>query len=157
MKVTEYDSPVKAPRRQRFDAAGDLWIAGFSSGDIARVDIKTMDAEVFPLPIYAPGEIAAPYALAVHPETQEVWVNDTMLDVSWRFLPNEKRFIAYPMPLRGTYTRDFTFTKEGWACTANNPIPAAALEGGVSELICIDPGHQEGEASVASKVASHVH
>jgi DNA-binding beta-propeller fold protein YncE len=157
LKVTEYDSPVKAPRRQRFDAAGDLWIAGFSSGDIARVDIKTMDAEVFPLPIYAPGEIAAPYALAVHPETQEVWVNDTMLDVSWRFLPNEKRFIAYPMPLRGTYTRDFTFTKEGWACTANNPIPAAALEGGVSELICIDPGHQEGEASVASKVASHVH
>lgn len=152
LELTEYDSPVMAPRRQRFDAAGNLWIAGFSSGDIARVDIKTMDAEVFPLPEYAPGEVAAPYALAVHPQTQDVWVNDTMLDVAWRFIPAEKHFVAYPMPLKGTYTRDFTFTSEGWACTANNPIPATALEGGVPELICIDPGDKPG-----ATVASHNH
>jgi len=139
LKVTEYDSPVKAPRRHRFDAAGNLWIAGFSSGDIARFDIKTKKSKVYPLPRFAPGEVPAPYALAVHPDTQEVWVNDTMLDVAWRFLPKEERYVAYPMPLKGTYTRDFTFTKEGWACTSNNPIPAAALEGGEPELICIDP------------------
>jgi hypothetical protein len=72
-----------------------------------------------------------------------VWVNDTMLDLVWRFLVAEERFIAYPMPLRGTYTRDFTFTDKGWACTSNNPIPAPALEGGVPELICIDPGDHE--------------
>ena len=70
-------------------------------------------------------------------------VNDTMLDVVWRFLQAEERFVAYPMPLRGTYRRDFTFTDKGWACTANNPIPASALEGGVAELICIDPGDNE--------------
>lgn len=150
LEVTEYDSPVLAPRRQRFDAAGKLWIAGFSSGAIAKVDIETMDAEIFPLPRYAPGEVPAPYALAVNPQTQEIWVNDTMLDVAWRFLPDEKRFVAYPMPLKGTYTRDFTFTREGWACTANNPIPAAALEGGVSELICIDPGDAPAGKTVAS-------
>jgi hypothetical protein len=66
-----------------------------------------------------------------------------MMDVVWRFLADEERFVAYPMPLRGTYTRDFTFTDKGWACTSNNPIPAAALEGGVPELICIDPGDSE--------------
>jgi hypothetical protein len=64
-----------------------------------------------------------------------------MLDVVWRFIPGKEEFIAYPMPLRGTYTRDFTFTDKGWACTSNNPIPAAALEGGIPELICIDAGN----------------
>lgn len=139
LELTEFDSPVQAPRRHRFDAAGDLWIAGFSSGDIARLNIKTMKSEVFELPRYAPGEIPAPYALAVNPHTQDIWVNDTMLDVAWRFIVKEKRFVAYPMPLKGTYTRDFTFTDKGWACSSNNPIPATALEGGVPELICIDP------------------
>lgn len=142
-EITEYDSPVRAPRRQRFDAAGKLWVAGFSDGTVAKIDVATWQATIYPLPIYAEGEIPAPYALAIHPATQDVWVNDTMLDVVWRFLAKEERFVAYPMPLRGTYTRDFTFTDKGWACTSNNPIPAPALEGGVPELICIDPGDDE--------------
>ncbi|MEM7465347.1 MAG: carboxypeptidase regulatory-like domain-containing protein, partial [Pseudomonadota bacterium] len=152
LEIKEFDSPVLGPRRHRFDAAGYLWIAGFSSGDIARVDIQTMDAKVYELPRYAPGEIPAPYALAVNPYTQDIWVNDTMVDVSWRFIREEERFVAYPMPLKGTYTRDFTFTKEGWACSSNNPIPASALEGGVPELLCIDPGEP---MPAGAKVASH--
>ena len=140
LAVTEFDSPVRAPRRQRFDAAGNLWVAGFADGTIAKIDVNKWESTRYPLPVYAPGEIPAPYALAIHPQTQDVWVNDTMLDVVWRFLAAEERFVAYPMPLRGTYTRDFTFTDRGWACTSNNPIPAPALEGGVPELICIDPG-----------------
>ena len=154
LEVKEYDSPVRAPRRMRFDAAGTLWVAGFSSGAIAAIDTTQWKAEIHKLPEYAPGEIAAPYALAVNPVTQEVWVNDTMLDVSWRFLPKEKRFVAYPMPTKGTYTRDFSFTKEGWACTSNNPIPAAALEGGVPELICIDPGPSTASAIAAADAAA---
>ncbi len=146
LEVTEYDSPVRAPRRQRFDAAGYLWVAGFSDGSLAKINVDEWSAKIYALPIYAPGEIPAPYALAVHPRTQEVWVNDTMLDLVWRFLPDQQRFVAYPMPLRGTYTRDFTFTNEGYACTTNNPIPAPALEGGVPELICIDPGADDAVA-----------
>lgn len=140
LEIKEFDSPVKGPRRQRFDAKGTLWIAGFSDGLIAKVDTTTMAARLYALPILAPGEITAPYALAVHPKTQEVWVNDTMTDAVYRFVPSEERFITYPMPLRGTYTRDFTFTDQGWACTSNNPIPAAALEGTTAELLCIDTG-----------------
>ena len=109
-----------------------------------------MDAKIYVLPRYAEGEIPAPYALAVNPYTQDVWVNDTMVDVSWRFIREEERFVAYPMPLKGTYTRDFTFTKEGWACSSNNPIPATALEGGVPELLCIDPGEPPQQPKVAT-------
>jgi streptogramin lyase len=147
LAVKEYDSPVRGPRRQRFDAAGNLWVAGFSEGAVAKINVANWQAKVYPLPVYAEGEIPAPYALAINPVTQDVWINDTMMDVVWRFLVDEERFVAYPMPLRGTYTRDFTFTDKGWACTSNNPIPAAALEGGVPELICIDPG--DGEMAVS--------
>ena len=148
-EVTEVDSPVHAPRRQRFDASGALWIAGFADGAIARFDPQTGQSRVYPLPTFAPNEIPAPYALAVSPQTQEIWINDTALDVVWRFLPKEERFVAYPLPLKGSYTRDFSFTKEGWACSSNNPLPAASLEGFVPELICIDP--QGGKAAAAAR------
>ncbi|MCK9284039.1 MAG: carboxypeptidase regulatory-like domain-containing protein [Rhodocyclaceae bacterium] len=138
-EIREIDSPVHAPRRQRFDASGALWIAGFADGAIARFDPQSGQSKLYPLPTFAPNEIPAPYALAVNPLTQEVWVNDTALDVVWRFLPKEERFVAYPLPLKGSYTRDFSFTKQGWACSSNNPLPAASLEGFVPELICIDP------------------
>ena len=151
LEVKEFDSPVRGPRRQRFDAQGQLWVTGFSEGAIARIDVASWKAEIFPLPRYAPNEIPAPYALAINPATQEVWVNDTMLDLAWRFLPKEKRFVAYPMPLKGTYTRDFSFTPDGWACTANNPIPATALEGGTPELVCIDPGKAASSVAVSAR------
>lgn len=128
------------PRRLRFDAKGAMWVTGFSDGAIAKIDVENWKAKIYKLPVFAPGEIPAPYALAVHPKTQEAWINDTTSDVAWRFLPTEERFIAYPLPLKGTYTRDFDFTREGWACTSNNPIPPAAIEGGIPEILCIDAG-----------------
>jgi virginiamycin B lyase len=140
LAITEFDSPVEGPRRHRFDKAGNLWITGFSQGQIAKLDTARMQSRVYNVPVFAPGEIPSPYALAIHPATQEVWINDVNTDHVFRFIPGEERFVAYPMPLRGTYTRDFTFTKSGLACTANNPIPAAALEGQTPELICIDTG-----------------
>lgn len=148
-EIREIDSPVHAPRRQRFDATGALWIAGFADGAIARLDPDTWQSKIYPLPRFAPNEVPAPYALAVSPLTQEVWVNDTALDVVWRFLPKEERFVAYPLPRKGSYTRDFSFTPEGWACSSNNPLPAASLEGFVPELICIDP--EGGKSAPAGK------
>ena len=150
-EIKQFDSPVRGPRRQRFDAAGNLWVAGFVDGAIARIDVNTWQSKVWPLPVYAPGEIPAPYALAVNPKTQEIWINDTMMDLVWRFIPEQEKFVAYPLPLKGTYTRDFSFTESGWACTSNNPIPVAiALEGGTPELICIDPEGGSKPAVVAS-------
>jgi streptogramin lyase len=139
LEVTEFDSPVEGPRRLRFDASGALWVTGYSEGMIARIDTASMTSEVYPMPEFAKGYRPAPYALAIHPVTQEVWINETSTDRVYRFLPKEKRFIVYPMPLRGTFTRDFAFTRSGWACTPNSPILNAALEGNETELLCIDP------------------
>jgi len=137
--VTEFDSPVEGPRRLRFDAAGKLWVTGYSDGMIAKIDTASMKSEVYPMPEFAAGNRPAPYALAINPVTQEVWINESLTDRVYRFVPKEKRFIVYPMPLRGTFTRDFTFTASGWACTTNSPILNAALEGNETEVICIDP------------------
>lgn len=35
---------------------------------------------------------------------------------------------------------DDRFTGAGEVCTSNNPLPVSAMEGGVAELICVDPG-----------------
>ena len=144
LEITEFDSPMGGSRRFRFDKQGVLWIAGFKRGTIARIEIEgdTLKSKVYPLPVFAEGTYPAAYALGVHPDTQEIWVNENMTDRIYRFIPSEERFIAYPMPLAGTYTRDMTFTKEGKVCTSNNPFPPMALEGGVLELICIDPNYQ---------------
>jgi virginiamycin B lyase len=140
LAITEYDSPVKGPRRLRFDASGHLWIAGYSEGVLARFDTATGKSDLHPLPEFAPGYRPAAYALAVHPKTQEIWVNETMTDHIFRFVPKTNTWVAYPLPLRGSYTREISFTKDGRVCTSNNPFPAGALESGVPELICIDAG-----------------
>jgi len=63
-----------------------------------------------------------------------------MSDRVFRFLPHEERFVAYPLPARGTYLRDIVFTPEGLVCSASSPLPApATVEGGMQEVICIDP------------------
>jgi streptogramin lyase len=145
LELKEYDSPVRGPRRMRFDQQGVLWVTGFSDGILARLQPNEFSAavgfsdELYPLPQFAPGYQAAPYALGINPKTQDVWINENLTDRIFRFIPKEKRFVIYPMPLRGTYSRDFSFTRDGEACATNDPVPAPALEGGVQELFCIAP------------------
>ncbi len=62
-----------------------------------------------------------------------------MTDRIYKLIPDEERFVVYPIPLRGTYTRDMTFDDNGRIITSNNPLPTPALEGGVLEIISIDP------------------
>ena len=138
LEVTEYDSPVRGPRRMRFDADGILWVTGYSDGTLARIDPDGFASTVYSMPGFAPGFRPAPYALGVHPDTGDIWINENMTDRIYRFIPAEERFVVYPVPLTGTYTRDVDFTADGKACMSNNPVPAAALEGGVLQLICID-------------------
>ena len=140
LEVTEYDSPVRGPRRMRFDAAGFLWVTGYSDGHLARIEPDEFAAEVFPMPEFAPGYRPAPYALGVHPGTGDIWINENMTDRIYRFIPAEERYVVYPVPLSGTYTRDVDFTADGKACMSNNPVPAAALEGGILQVLCIDVG-----------------
>ena len=133
-EVTEFESPIRGPRRMRFDSSGTLWVTGYSEGTIAKIDPATFDATVYPMPEFASGYRPAPYVLGVHPGTQEIWVNENMTDRMYRFIPDEERWVVYPIPLSGTYTRDMTFTDDGKACTSNNPVLRSALEGGVLQV-----------------------
>jgi streptogramin lyase len=135
----------------QFDASGRLWITAYSKGELVRIEpngAKDFRSEVIPMPEFAKDMRPAPYSLGVNPKTGDVWVNEGMTDHAYRYLPAEKRWIAYPLPLMGTFTRDMTFTKEGYACMSTNPSPLAALEGGVAELICIRP---EGDVKVEAR------
>jgi len=140
LEITEYHSPVRGPRRMRFDKEGILWVTGYSEGELARIDVADdFSSKVYLMPSFADNIRVAPYALGVHPETQDIWINENMTDRIYRFIPEEERFVVYPMPLAGTYTRDMTFSADGKVCSSNNPLPPAALEGGVLEIFCIDP------------------
>ncbi len=138
MEVTEYASPVKGPRRMRFDQEGVLWVTGYSEGTLARIETDGYKTKIYYMPEYVPNHRPAPYALGIHPDTQDIWINENMTDRIYRFIPDEERFVAYPIPLSGTYTRDTDFMADGSACMSNNPVPASALEGGVLQIICID-------------------
>jgi streptogramin lyase len=138
--VQSFKPPTVGPRRMRFAADGTLWIPDFGLGRLVRLDTKTMQYEAYDIPPLAPGELEAPYALGVHPKTQEIWITANMGDRMFRFLPREKRFIAYPLPTRGIYLRDIVFTPEGLVCSASSPIPAPlTVEGGMQEILCLDP------------------
>lgn len=150
LEITEYDSPVSGPRRMHFDKEGVLWITGYSEGMLARIETEGFVSKVYTMPEFAPGFRPAPYALGIHPQSQDIWINENMTDRLYRFIPAEERFIVYPVPLSGTYTRDMTFTAEGQVCTSNNPIPAAALEGGRLQILCIDPYYEPEKAAAVA-------
>lgn len=139
LQVTEYDTPMKGPRRPRFDASGVLWIPSFDEGGLMRFDTAARSFESYKLPALADKEYEVPYALNVHPKTQEVWITANNSDRVLRFTPATKRFQSYPSPVRVTVLRDLVFTKDGRVCSSQSNLPAYAIEDGVPSFICIDP------------------
>ena len=138
LEVKEYDTPFYGPRRLRFGADGILWIPAFGDGAVARLDTTTMEYKIYTIPRLTPDGVEAPYALAVHPDTGDVWITANMSDRMFRFIPAEERFIAYPLPTRGHYLRDIFFTPNGWVCGPSSPLPVGpTVEGGMQALICI--------------------
>lgn len=142
LAVREFDPPLSGPRRLRFDASGTLWIPAFGTGSLVKLDTKTMQYTKYDMPRLSPGESEAPYAIAVDPRRQDVWITSNMSDRLFRFLPKEKRFITYPLPVHGAYTREFFFPADGRICTPSSPLPAApdVIEGGMDDIMCLDLG-----------------
>lgn len=139
LDIKEYDSPFRGPRRMRFDHEGILWIPSFDEGILMRFDPKTESFENIPLPLLSEDEYEVPYALNVHEETGDIWIAANNSDRVLRYIPNEKRFVSYPMPARVVWFRDFEFTKDGQVCTSNSNLPAYAHEDGLPAFFCIDP------------------
>jgi len=130
----------------RFDAEGQLWIPGFSSGVIARFDPKTREFRSYEVPIEPRGS-ETPYALHVHRPSGDVWICGTNSDTLIRFQPASERFTVYPLPTRVTYTREIDFDAQGRVWTSNSNVPAWQIEGGIPRVLRLDP---RGEAVALS-------
>lgn len=140
LEVKEIVPPFVGPRRMRFAKDGTLWIPSFGSGSLFKLNTETMEFKEYPLPTLSSEETEAPYALGVHPDTQEVWITANMSDRMFRFLPKQGSFVAYPLPTKGVYLRDIIFTPDGRVCAASSVVlPALMLEGGMQEIVCLEP------------------
>jgi streptogramin lyase len=101
-----------------------------------------MTYKTYSIPTLAPNETEAPYALAVEPKTQNVWITVNMSDRMFRFEPTTEQWTAYPLPTRGLFTRDVVFAADGMVCGSSNPwgLPQKDIvEGDMDSLICLQP------------------
>jgi streptogramin lyase len=138
LAVELVETPFPAPRRLRFDARGRLWIPSFTTGRIASFDPATRAFEEIALPI-APLAGETPYALAIEPRSQHVWVCGTNSDTLIRYAPETRRFTVYPLPTRVTYTRELDFDAQGRVWTSNSNSPAWQIERGQPIVLRLDP------------------
>jgi streptogramin lyase len=132
------DTPFETPRRLRFDSKGKLWIPSFSESLLARFDPETREFETWRIPIEPLGS-ETPYALAVDPRLDHVWICGTDSDTMIRFEPEAERFTVYPLPTRVTYTREVDFDAQGRVWTSNSNGPSWQIEGGFPKVTRIDP------------------
>ena len=150
-EMTSYPTPHGGPRRGRFDKNGILWIPSFDEGILMRFDPRDARWQSYELPVLAADEYEVPYALAVHPVTQDIWITANASDRILRFIPAEKRFISYPSPSRVTVLRDLVFTRDGRVCNSISNLPAYGTEDGLDSFTCFDPeGDDKDRAAIAA-------
>ena len=176
LAVELFETPFPAPRRLRFDRSGRLWVPSFSAGLLAAFDPRTRDFRTYELPTRPLlGEV--PYALAVNPLTQDVWVCGTNSDTLMRFRPVDAAtgdetgpgrmraawtgagtpapgWTVYPLPTRVTYTRELDFDAAGRVWTSNSNSPAWQIEGGQPRVLRLDPD-PAASAALLARSAPH--
>lgn len=90
------------PRRMARDDAGNLWVALFGSGQVARIDMATGQLlATFDLP----DRSAAPYAVTWDQRREAVWVANANSDAIYRLDPGTGEFAVYPLPRPMAYLR----------------------------------------------------
>lgn len=139
LEVKEWDTPLLGPRRPRFDANGVFWIPAFDEGGLMRFDPATEKFETYRIPVVGKDEYETPYALNVDKRTGQVWLAANNSDRVIRFDPANRKFFSYPSPTRVTVLRDFSFTTDGQVCSSSSNMPAAAIEDGRPNFVCIEP------------------
>lgn len=138
--IKEWATPMKGPRRPRFDVQGILWIPAFDDGGLMRFDPASQTFRSFAIPAVGKGEYETPYALAIADEgTGDIWMSANNSDRILRFSRKSMTFHSYPSPTRVTVLRDFSFAADGSVCSSSSNLPAYAIEGGRATFICIDP------------------
>ena len=144
--ITMIETPFLGPRRLRTDNDGNLWMVAYQESLIAKYDPAAEKFTTYDLPVVPRGS-EAPYALNVDRSTGYVWVNGNMSDSMFRFDPATETWRFFPLPRRGSFTRDVEFDGRGAAITTNSHSPIWQAEGGLPTMIRIDTGEAPAEAA----------
>lgn len=143
------ETPFDAPRRLRIDADGNVWIAGFSSGLIAKYDAAQKKFFTYKLPVTH----ETPYALNVDRQRGVVWVNGNQSDSIMSFDIESENWRVYPLTQRRSFTRDIEIAADGSVFTSNSHFPSWMIEDGQPTLIRVTPVPSENDMA-AEKAAS---
>ncbi len=98
--VLDPGGPRQGTRRIWADSKGMLWVSGWDSGNLMRLDPVSQRWEFYRLP----GEHPRPYAVYVD-EQDKVWVSDWGSNAIFRFDPEDGTFTRYPLPTAGAEVR----------------------------------------------------
>ena len=123
------------PRRMTRDNAGNLWVALFGSGQVAKIDMATAKVTAtFDLPDRA----AAPYAVSWDERRKTIWVANANSDVVYRLDPKTGASQVFPLPRPMAYLRQIAVeAKTGRLIASYGNYPEGS---GPSMGVVIDPG-----------------
>ena len=124
--LTAWRPPFYGPRRGHVDQDGIVWVPGYGTGVLGRFDPTIERWKEYALPTGVPGAFGTselPYALNANRSNGEVWVTGSNSDTLIRFRPSSEEFAVFPMPTRGSFTREIEFDPDdnAWTCTSNEP------------------------------------
>lgn len=136
--ITMIPTPLKYPRRLRADRDGNLWIAMFGESAVLRYEPKTQKFTPFDLPVQPLGS-DTPYALNVDRKRHQVWVNGTNSDGVHRLDIASGQWTHFPLPRKGTFTRDVEFTEDGRVLLSSASFPSWHIEDAQPTLIQLHP------------------
>jgi cysteine-rich repeat protein len=123
--------PFYGPRRLHAGDDGMVWVPGYGTGVLGRFDPRIERWKQYELPTGlrdAFGTSELPYALNTNWRNGDVWITGSNSDTLIRFQPEDERFTVFPLPTRGSFTREIEFDPDNnaWTCTSNEPDAAGA-------------------------------
>ncbi len=97
----------QGPRRMGADKNGDaVWVGDFWGGNLAKIDIHTLKATLYPYPKPGPGT----YDVVVDSH-HKVWVNLLNGDAIAKFDPATETWTEYPLPTHGLEMRHIALSE----------------------------------------------
>ena len=115
----------EGPRRMGTDKNGDvLWVGNSWGASLARIDTKTSEATIVPLP----DPTMQPYHVAVD-KNHNVWGDLWTSDEIYRMDPSTKKVTTFELPVRGTESRHISLLERDGKLTVVMPVPRSSQMG----------------------------
>ena len=109
---------AEGPRRMGTDKNGDvLWVGNSWGASLARIDTKTSEATIVPLP----DRTMQPYHVAVD-QNHNVWGDLWSSDQIYRMDPSTKNVVTFELPVRGTEIRHISLLERDGKLNVVMPV-----------------------------------